>query len=153
MPKRLSPEKKDLMLQLRSEGKSFRQINSLTGIAKSTLSYNLTEGQKEKTMKRGRKYREEMRQFINRYKEERGCQDCRDEGYPGMHPYYVLDADHVRGEKKSELSRMNRTHSREEILEELAKCDIVCANHHRVRTHNRRMIKLEIKAGREGAEN
>jgi hypothetical protein len=149
MPKHVDPEKKAAIFKLREDGWSFRQIEKEIGISKSSLSYWFSKGQKEKTLKRGRKYRDSMSKFINSYKEERGCQDCRKEGYPGMHPYYVLDADHVRGEKTNEISKMAKTSSKEEIIEELAKCDIVCANHHRTRTHNRRILRKEVEAGRE----
>ena len=149
MPKHLDPEKKAVIFKLREDGWSFRNIEKETGVSKSSMSYWFSKGQKEKTLKRGRKYRESMSKFINSYKEERGCHDCRKANLNGDHPYYVLDADHVRGEKKNEISKMAKTSSKEEIIEELAKCDIVCANHHRIRTRNRRITQSQIKAGRE----
>ena len=149
MAKHTTPEQKEMMFALRKEGKSFRAIQQITGLSKSTLSYWFSHGQKEKTTKRSRAYRNKLKNFIDTYKEEKGCQDCRDEGYPGMHPYYVLDADHVRGEKANNVSQMYRTNTVEETMAELAKCDIVCANHHRIRTHKRRILRKEIKAGRE----
>ena len=142
-------EQKELMFALRAEGKSFRTIQQITGLSKGTLSYWFGKGQKEKTIKRGRTYRLNLKNFINTYKEERGCQDCRDEGYPGMHPYYVLDAYHVKGAKSNEISKMYRTNTLQEVMVELEKCDIVCANHHRTRTHKRRILRKEVEAGRE----
>jgi hypothetical protein len=145
MPKYMDPEKKAIMFKMRQDGASFRQIEKETGISKGSMAYWFSHGQKDKIGIRTREYRSRMSKFINTYKEERGCQDCRNEGYPGMHPYYVLDADHVRGEKKNEISKMARECSKEEIVEELSKCDIVCANHHRIRTHKRRIFRLEVK--------
>jgi predicted transcriptional regulator len=148
MVDRTTTEQKELMFALRAEGKSYRKIQQITGLSKSTLSYHFGKGQKEKNIKRGRTYRANLKNFVDRYKEERGCQDCRDEGYPGKHPYYVLDADHVRGEKTQNISQMYRTNTIQETLDELEKCDIVCANHHRIRTHRRRIIRREIEAGK-----
>jgi len=63
---------------------------------------------------------------------DRPCADC------GVkYPPYVMDFDHVRGTKTSNLN-LARYHSRSWIDREVAKCDVVCANCHRERTHNRR---------------
>lgn len=48
-------------------------------------------------------------------------------------PPVAMDFDHVRGEKVKGISAM-WSWSRERILTELAKCDLVCANCHRLRT-------------------
>lgn len=56
------------------------------------------------------------------------CSDCGDE-----YPWFVMDLDHVRGEKKFVLSQAH-CYSDEEILAEIEKCDVVCANCHRFRT-------------------
>lgn len=60
------------------------------------------------------------------------CMDCGNSYHP-----YVMDFDHVRGEKKFNLSKAGNRFSRETILEEAAKCDIVCSNCHRMRTLSR----------------
>jgi hypothetical protein len=50
-----------------------------------------------------------------------------------------MEWDHVRGEKIRSVSEMcNRMCSKETILTEIAKCELVCANCHAVRTFNRR---------------
>jgi len=69
------------------------------------------------------------------------CADC------GLSfPYYVMDFDHrpgpvkcfnlanVAGQTRISLARLEA---------EIAKCDVVCANCHRIRTHERRKAKLE----------
>lgn len=48
-----------------------------------------------------------------------------------------MDFDHVRGEKSFVLS-LAHTRSWPEIHAELAKCEIVCANCHRIRTLERK---------------
>jgi hypothetical protein len=45
-----------------------------------------------------------------------------------------MDFDHREG-KNGDISQMVFTHSPEKLLREIALCDVVCANCHRVRTH------------------
>ena len=61
------------------------------------------------------------------------CMDC------GVsYPPYVMDFDHRDPSlKTTNVSRM-KTRSIELIQEEIAKCDVVCANCHRERTHGKR---------------
>lgn len=62
------------------------------------------------------------------------CQDC------GIkYPPYVLDFDHRPGEiKLFNVGRTSKAGSLKRLLEEIAKCDLVCSNCHRERTHNRK---------------
>ena len=48
----------------------------------------------------------------------------------GTFPPYVMDFDHVRGEKLYNVGEMG-THSLEGIIDEISKCDLICANCHR----------------------
>lgn len=58
------------------------------------------------------------------------CADC-----GGRFPRVCMDFDHVRGEKIDSISRMIRmSYSWENILDEIAKCEVVCSNCHRIRT-------------------
>lgn len=52
-------------------------------------------------------------------------------------PYYVMDFDHVRGEKRFEIAQSYHHYGLQTVLEEIAKCDVVCSNCHRIRTHER----------------
>jgi len=61
-----------------------------------------------------------------------GCADC---GYKAHSA--ALDFDHVRGVKRYALAR-NFLRKLEDVLEEIKKCEVVCANCHRVRTAQRR---------------
>ncbi len=56
------------------------------------------------------------------------CADCH-----LSYPWYVMDYDHVRGEKLFNLSVSSRM-TVVAVEEEIAKCDVVCANCHRERT-------------------
>lgn len=51
-----------------------------------------------------------------------------------------MDFDHVRGEKVTGVGQM-LTLSEDRIMAEIAKCDLVCACCHRIRTHGGRMPK------------
>ena len=63
----------------------------------------------------------------------RPCLDCGHE-----YPYYVMDFDHVRGIKKFNLSiAAQKLYVLETVRKEIAKCDIICANCHRLRTWKR----------------
>ena len=61
------------------------------------------------------------------------CSDC------GIrYPSYVMDFDHVRGVKIMGIANTpSQRYSIDKILQEIAKCDVVCANCHRIRTHER----------------
>ena len=64
---------------------------------------------------------------------DRPCADC------GVaYPRYVMQFDHVRGEKSFTIGHAVRAvRSMEALREEIAKCDIVSANCHAIRTHGR----------------
>jgi len=69
--------------------------------------------------------KQRMRVFL----EDRSCIDC------GNANPIVLEFDHVRGKKRYEISIMlNAGFAWARILEEVAKCEIRCANCHRVKT-------------------
>ena len=68
---------------------------------------------------------------------QKPCADCGIE-----YPYYVMDFDHREGEnKKLSLYKIGGA-TEKVILAEIAKCDVVCSNCHRERTHQRRVKKL-----------
>lgn len=70
------------------------------------------------------------REYLNKLK-ERPCIDC------GLKfPPYVMDFDHKdKSTKKYNISLMLNNQGWKIIKEEVAKCDIVCANCHRIRTY------------------
>jgi hypothetical protein len=72
--------------------------------------------------------------YIQQVKLERGCADC---GY-NAHPA-ALDFDHLPGtEKLHRIATMAAGNCRAKIDAEMAKCEVVCANCHRIRTAQRR---------------
>ena len=63
------------------------------------------------------------------------CMDC-----GVQYPSYVMQFDHARGVKSFTISREMPALGLEKLLAEIAKCDVVCANCHAARTHNRRSL-------------
>jgi hypothetical protein len=75
----------------------------------------------------------ERRQMVLDAK-SRPCADC-----GVQYPYYVMDFDHRDGASK--LFSLHSVHrvTKKAIRREIEKCDVVCANCHRERTHRRRV--------------
>lgn len=69
--------------------------------------------------------------YIRRIRETTPCTDCK-----RFYPYCVMDFDHVRGQKLFNVGTMIGQ-SLELIDAEIAKCEIVCSNCHRIRTKQR----------------
>ena len=123
---------KENILKLKSQGKSYRQIQAILGCSKGTISYHLGEGQKQKTRERIRSRRTTIRTYIQEYKQSKPCHDCKEN-----YPYYMMDFDHL-GDKDFNISNFqNYTEKIEIIKKEIEKCDVVCANCHRIRTYSR----------------
>lgn len=69
------------------------------------------------------------------------CKDC------GEGDVLVLEFDHVRGTKRKAVSRMvSDGYGLETIRVEIEKCDVVCANCHRRRTHKGSWRDVSSKA-------
>lgn len=69
-----------------------------------------------------------MKERIDKYKSERGCEDCY------ITDARVLDLHHRDGEDKVDhVNRMRCRASIAAVLQEAAKCDVLCANCHRIR--------------------
>ena len=65
------------------------------------------------------------------------CMDC------GVrYPLCATDFDHVRGKKLFGLNDAT-SHSLQKVKDEIAKCDVVCANCHRIRTTKRDLETLQ----------
>ena len=83
---------------------------------------------------------QERRQFLDAYKTERGCVDC---GYD-KHPA-ALEFDHLPGSDKLAPVGNLVLASMERLMAEILKCEIVCANCHRIRTTERGQWKNKVK--------
>jgi hypothetical protein len=90
---------------------------------------------KNKLRIRERKARERQAYVIKRKKfldeqKSKPCLDCKIQ-----YPPYVMDFDHRNpAEKEFEISSARYSISEVRLLIEISKCDLVCANCHRIRT-------------------
>jgi transposase len=123
----------DKIHALHAEGKSYTQIKEELDCSKGTVAYYLGDGQREKTRKRTRDLRNKVVKYIQEYKQGQLCTDCREN-----YPYWVLEFDHL-GDKSFNVSHFRSvTTDLEKIKEEVAKCEVVCSNCHKNRTHFRK---------------
>jgi hypothetical protein len=122
--------------------------NASTGQKKKRLAYarerykTLTPEQLKNLKKGQKKQAQRVRRTVSAYKQKVGCVDC---GY-NKHAC-ALDFDHVTGEKKFAISRMR---SLAKVQAEMQKCEVVCANCHRVRTLMRHRRKHAEAKNRDG---
>jgi hypothetical protein len=86
---------------------------------------------REKYIAKAYKKRLDLRIWVNEMKASTPCTDCKKN-----YPYYVMDFDHL-SDKKVLISRVINSGSWKQVREEIAKCEIVCSNCHRERTHQR----------------
>tara|TARA_R110000824_G_scaffold4250_1_gene20226 strand:- start:86 stop:457 length:372 start_codon:yes stop_codon:yes gene_type:complete len=88
---------------------------------------------KARSYERNKIQRVRNRDFVKSIKEISECIDC------GENNPLVLDFDHVRGDKVLAISDMvNRAYGINSISEEMEKCEVRCANCHRIITEKRR---------------
>lgn len=86
----------------------------------------------ERETARLKAHREARRLFLDAVKLTAGCADC---GYR-THPA-ALEFDHISGDKVGNLGTMRSRSSWARLVAEIEKCEVVCANCHRVRTATR----------------
>lgn len=73
-----------------------------------------------------------FRRYIQEVKSQSPCADC------GLqYPYYVMQFDHCRGTKSGDVSKLGNFGTLDALKEEIAKCEVVCANCHAHRSFMR----------------
>jgi hypothetical protein len=94
------------------------------------------EQNREIHIARVKRVTQRARELVKQYIDEQKSCPCADCG--GTFPTFLMDFDHVRGPKVAILARLRSDKaSRAKIDAEIAKCDVVCANCHRIRTQTR----------------
>jgi hypothetical protein len=78
--------------------------------------------------------------FANNLRSATPCADCLNYFH-----FVAMDFDHRPGETKVEevMAMIANSKPMERILTEIAKCDIVCANCHRIRTWRRQPVRFK----------
>mgnify|MGYP003572159057 CR=1 FL=1 len=90
---------------------------------------------REKVQAVNQEARRRIREYVWGLKEQGSCVDC------GVSNPIVLEFDHLPGhEKKGHIaSLVSSGYGKATIDAEIAKCELVCANCHKVRTHERKL--------------
>jgi len=123
---------KDQILELKTQGYSYKEIKEKLGCSKGTICYHVGVGQKDKTGQRRSDGRTKIRKFLQEYKAGKKCADCGED-----YPYWMLEFDHLRDKSFTIGQFSSKTVDLEKIKIEIEKCEIVCSNCHRNRTFNR----------------
>lgn len=96
----------------------------------------LSDAEKYKSGKRGGSTKEQAlairrrnSEFVRKFLSSSSCVDC------GETDIRVLEFDHL-GDKEYNVSQMG-SYSLARLQLEISKCEVVCANHHRIRTYSR----------------
>lgn len=95
------------------------------------------ESRKSMYVAKAKKRRNEIKEFIRNLKEQTPCTDCK-----LLYPYYVMDFDHLY-KKAFNVSNMARVSGFLKVKSEIAKCELVCSNCHRIRTNQRRLASKQ----------
>lgn len=94
--------------------------------------YAKNKEKQKKQIYASRKIRiENTKKYIRELKESTPCKDC-----SKKYPYYVMDFDHQHSKEFLISKATDEGISLEKIKKEIDKCEIVCANCHRIRTFN-----------------
>jgi hypothetical protein len=92
--------------------------------------YENDKKQREKHKERLKQIKEQNINFVFTLLKEIGCQRC------GNKDYRVLEFDHrFREIKNNNISHIISNGTLEQLKEEIVKCDILCANCHKIKTH------------------
>lgn len=102
--------------------------DGLQGWCKPCLGKKVYEGQKEPGSHKARKTRTN-REYVWEYLKGHPCEAC------GLLDPRVMEFDHLDGVVKlGNISTLIVTHSLEVVKTEIAKCQVLCANCHKLRT-------------------
>ena len=95
------------------------------------------EQNKEKYIKKAKKYRDTFVEWFTDYKKTLKCEVC------GDNRYWVLDFHHKDPKEKDiEVSVLVRRCNKKKLIEEVNKCMVVCSNCHRDIHHNEKQSKI-----------
>ena len=123
-------EKAETLFNLRGKGR----LHSWCKTCFNVLTKAHYKANKDKYVASHRSYTKvhtnEMNIMVSELKEQSPCTDCG--GY--FHPQ-IMEYDHTSDNKHASVARLvSGGYSKEAILKEIAKCELVCANCHRMRT-------------------
>lgn len=127
---------REKILQLRKEGKTFREIQKLVPCSASTVWYHCGKGAKEKHRRQKRKNYARIQIEIKSHFEGK-CKIC---GYNKC--LSALEFHHLDSSKKEKtVSRFIQAGSKSKAYKEAEKCILICANCHRELHENEKLIR------------
>lgn len=114
-------------------------FESSQGVQLTYTTKKYYEADKQYYINKAKERKQRLRKMVDEYKSV-PCMDC------GIqYPPHVMDFDH-RENKFDDVARLVINNvSVKRILDEIAKCDVVCSNCHRVRTYERRATNVSGK--------
>ena len=124
---------KQRIVNMRMAGASYADIQRELNCEMTVISYHLNRDSKVNVSKKMRHEHGSELEAIQAYKERMGCIDCERD-----YPHYVLEFDHLPEFKKfGQVSHILKKYGPDKAWEEIAKCDVVCSNCHKLRTNAR----------------
>ena len=87
---------------------------------------------KDKYLAKARKNEKKRIKLVQDLKTKTPCADCK-----RNYHYCQMDFDHIDGEKEFNISTTYKDVSLTKLMNEINKCELVCANCHRLRTFKR----------------
>jgi 5-methylcytosine-specific restriction endonuclease McrA len=120
--------KKEQIQKLRTDGRSYREIEKILGCSRSLIAYHLNKTTKKAILKNQTENRIQKRKDIKNLHGGK-CQKCGYDKCLAALQFHHRDASSKKFEISSALgNRISVT--KEELDVELSKCDLLCANCH-----------------------
>lgn len=101
--------------------------------------YKNNPAEKERLLKSNKRVNKDKLEWLRGLK-NLPCADCKN-----IFPPYVMDFDHL-GDKEFGIANFCYRYGKKKLLAEIAKCEVVCANCHRIRTYERQ-CQVTLSAG------
>jgi hypothetical protein len=99
---------------------------------------NYYEKNKDKLTAQKKTQYQRLHEIVEEHK-DKPCVDC-----GNRYPSYVMDFDHIDPATKIiKVSALVYSGSEPLLLDEISKCEVVCANCHRIRTHKRKEASVK----------
>lgn len=118
-----------LLLKIKAKNILHKRCKSCTSLLDRNRYLNLSANDKQFRKNKARAYVTEVRVKVFNFLKNHSCVDC------GEKNPIVLDFDHIDPKSKTgSISELSKTWSWESLKGEIAKCEIRCANCHRIRT-------------------
>jgi L-lysine 2,3-aminomutase len=87
---------------------------------------------KAERMADSKRQKKTLKDVISAYKESKPCKDCAD-----FFPACAMDFDHITSDKVDNIATLVSRYAKKALWKEIVKCELVCANCHRIRTQKR----------------